>query len=729
MTNPAHEEGLALLRAGDFERGIARLEDALKQDPNRGQLRADLALARSDAETRLLSAATAERSIGNLDRAAALYDRVLKINAASVRARQGSDEVVRERRHVDAVATARTLLAKGDTDGATARLRPVLAENPGNRTARDLMREIEARTVRSAMSPPALGPAYRKPVTLDFRDAALRTVFDAIARTTGINYYFDRDVKPDARTTVLARNTPLEDALDLILATNQLEKKVLNENTLLIYPATPQKLREYQDLVVKAFFIAGADVKQTQALLQKLVKIREVFIDEKQRLVIVRDTPDAVRLAEKLIALHDLGEPEVMLELEVLEVRRTRLLDLGIQWPDQLTLTPLPGAGATLTLSELRNLNSDRISAGIGSVIINLKKQDGDVNILANPRVRAKNREKAKILIGDKVPVVTTTAGATGFVAQSVQYLEVGLKLEIEPDIYMEDEVAMKVSLEVSSVTREITTSTGLLTYQVGSRTASTSLRLRDGETQILAGLLSDEERQTGNRVPALGDIPLLGRLFGSQRDDRQKTEIVLSITPRLIRGLARPDAQLAEFWSGTEASLRTRPLALGQATGAPQAALQQVQGSSPRPGSTSPAAPATMALRAPPTVKQGDTFTVEVLLQADAALRGVPMQVEYDKVALSLVKVDEGSAFKGQKDRPAISSNIDTVQGRAYVGITQSVPAVIASGTSLVTLTFRAQAASPKADVRILSAQGFPATGGPLAITLPSVQSIAIQP
>src|SRR5690606_13534745 len=155
----------------------------------------------------------------------------------------------------------------------------------------------------------------------------------------------------------------------------------------------------------------------------------EVSIDEKLRLVVVRDTPEAVRLAEKMVALHDLGEPEVMLELEVLEVRRNRLLDLGIQWPDQLTLTPLPSAGTTVTLNDLRNISSNRIGASVASTIINMKKQDGDVNLLANPRIRAKNREKAKILLGDRVPVITSNATSTGFISQSVQYLDVGLKL------------------------------------------------------------------------------------------------------------------------------------------------------------------------------------------------------------------------------------------------------------------------------------------------------------
>jgi general secretion pathway protein D len=177
--------------------------------------------------------------------------------------------------------------------------------------------------------------------------------------------------------------------------------------------------------------------------------------------------------------------------------------------------------------------------------------------VLANPRIRVKNKEKARIHIGDRVPVITTTAAATGgFVSESVSYLDVGLKLEVEPLIYLDDEVGIKVGLEVSNIAREIrTVGSNTLTYQIGTRNANTVLRLRDGETQILAGLISDEDRRSADRVPGLGDIPVLGRLFSHTRDNAIKTEIVLLITPRLVRTLARPDVRQAEFAAGTESS------------------------------------------------------------------------------------------------------------------------------------------------------------------------------
>jgi general secretion pathway protein D len=164
-----------------------------------------------------------------------------------------------------------------------------------------------------------------------------------------------------------------------------------------------------------------------------------------------------------------------------------------------------------------------------------------------------KNREKAKIHIGDKVPVITSNTTSTGVISESVSYLDVGLKLDVEPSVLMRDDVQIKVGLEVSNIVREIRSGSGTLTYQIGTRNAGTTLRLKDGETQVLAGLISDEDRSTASRVPGLGNLPLLGRLFSNQRDERSKTEIVLLITPRVLRSDATRQPALTEFRGGTE--------------------------------------------------------------------------------------------------------------------------------------------------------------------------------
>jgi general secretion pathway protein D len=415
--------------------------------------------------------------------------------------------------------------------------------------------------VKPAVVTPRLKTASTQPISLELRDVALRTVFDMISRATGVSFVFDQAVRADQRTTIVVRNAAPEELIRLVLATNQLEQKIVNETTVLVFPNTPQKLREYQELVVKSFYVANADVRQTANMIRTMLKTRDIFVDEKVGLLVIKDTPNAVRLAERLIAAQDLAEPEVMLQVEVLEMSRSRLLELGVNFPDSVAWSLVGAAGVpgVVSLPEWLNRGSEIVQLRFTDplFLVSFLQQDGITNVLANPRIRVKNKEKARVHIGDRVPVITTTAAATGgFVSESVSYLDIGLKLEVEPFIYLDDEVGIRVGLEVSNIAREIrTVGSNTLTYQIGTRNATTMLRLRDGETQILAGLINDEDRQNIDKVPGLGDLPVAGRLFSHNRENRVKTEIVLLITPRLVRTLARPDARTMEFAAGTEAS------------------------------------------------------------------------------------------------------------------------------------------------------------------------------
>ena len=384
-----------------------------------------------------------------------------------------------------------------------------------------------------------------------------------------------------------------------VLVTNQLDRKIMNDNTILIYPNTPAKTRDYKDLVVRSFYLANADVKQTANMVRQLVKTRDLFIDEKLNLLVIRDTPEAVRMAEKLIANQDKSEPEVMLEVEVLEIGSNQLTAAGIQWPTQIGvgLMGAKGVAGQVTGAEARHLNAGLINLTVSDPLIalNLRQQVGRSNILANPRIRVKNREKARIHIGDKVPVITTTAGATGFVSESVNYLDVGLKLEVEPQVFLEDDVGIKIGLEVSNIGQQTKTASGTVAYTVGTRNTTTTLRLHDGETQVLAGLISNEDRRSSSQVPGLADLPVAGRLFQNKEDTANKTEVVLLITPHVIRNVERSEARLEEFNSGTEAEVGGTSLSLPSVIPSPVPAAPI-----PAPASPQPPIPSTLGTPAP---------------------------------------------------------------------------------------------------------------------------------
>lgn len=612
-THPAIRESQALMEAGQLDESVQRLEAGVRESGNNTELRALYFRQRDRVSSQLVALAETERLQGRLDEAQALYERAARLDANNPRVRDGMIALENERRVAARMGQARTLLAKGDSAGAERVLREVLQVAPTQAEARRLLARLRADAPRPDAPPTALSAALSKPITLDFRDVPIKSVFDVIARTSGVNFVFDKDVRTDTRVTIFVRDASVEEVIGLVLTTNQLERKLLNQNTLMIYPDTPVKARDYKDLVTRTFYLANTDVKQAQTMIRTIVKTRDIFVDEKLNLVIIKDTAEAVRLAEKLIESLDMAEPEVMLDVEVLEVTRSRLQELGIRFPDQIGYGRLqPDLSTTIvnngvtqsnttlggTLAQgfvdLRNRNGLTSFVSNPALTLNLRSEAGDGNTLANPRIRVKNREKAKIHIGDKLPVFTTTSTANVGVSSSVSYLDVGLKLDVEPNVYLDDEVGIKVQMEVSSVTREVTGPAGSLAYQIGTRSAATVLRLRDGETQVLAGLISDEERSSANRLPGLGDIPTLGRLFSSTRDNNSKTEIVLLITPRIVRNVARPDANAVNEPAGSEADVGAPPIQLKRA--APRTLSMSSGGAgarpAPRPLGALPAAP-----------------------------------------------------------------------------------------------------------------------------------------
>lgn len=701
------DESRSQLADGQYEQAVSVLEAGLKEHPDSTLLRSGLIQARSDALARLVAEATNARAEGRLDDAEKTLRRALAFD--STRRVQGLlDDIAVERRQRKALTDAQALLARKQPDAAARLVTEALKDNPRQPELQALQRRLAAET-RERQVLTQSGLAESRPISLDFRDAGLRAVLDAVSRHSGVNFVFDKDIRSDIRVTVYMRSARVEDALDLIVSTNQLAKKVLDERTVLIYPHTPEKQREHQEHVVKVFYLASSDAKGAAAFLRSMLRLRDPFVDERLNLLALRESPENIALAEKLIALYDGQEPEVLLEVEVLEVRTSRLTDLGIKFPDSFTLTPFPPAGSTsLTLGNVERLTRDDIRLGIGATTVNLKRQVGDFHTLANPRIRARNREKAKVMIGDKVPVVTTTAGQGGFVAESVSYLDVGLKLDVEPTVYADDDVAIRVALEVSTIAREIQTATGTLAYQIGTRNASTMLRLRDGETQLLAGLISREDRSSASRVPGLGDLPVMGRLFSSQTDDSQRTELVLAITPRIIRNVRTPDASESEVWVGTETQPRLRPYggrlpgadAAAAAAAAPERAAAGSAGSAAAPVLAAPrpaAAPAPTVKtqwRGPQQVAVGDTFVVTLDVDATVALRGGPVQLAYSKERLALVDVQQGEFLRQGGAVTAFSQSVAANEGTARAAVLRSEASGVTGSGTLLQLRFKAMAA-----------------------------------
>lgn len=735
LTGCAHDrqrEGMTLIEQGQYEEGLAILDQTVVDSPNDSRTRMTRTVQYKQVTAQMLARADRLRANRDYPAAEEAYKRVLGIEPANSRALEALRQLEQMRTIDERNREGRLALRRGDLDGAERQVTSSLELDPLHDDTLALKREIEDLRARTASPFPQLRSKFSKPVSLEFRDANLKMIFEVLARTAEINFIFDKEVKPDLKATIFVKQVAVEDAVELLLMQNQLLKKVINSNTVVIYPDTPQKLKEFQDLTLRTFYLANFDVKAALNLIKTMLKTRDVFIDERLNTLTMRDTVDSVRLAEKLLAAQDQPDPEVVLEIEVLEVSRQRILDLGINWPTSFTALN-PSGGSISLLSQLRGVVGSPSRVGINpGVSASIKANDTNVNTLANPMMRVRNKEKARIHIGDRIPVVSATASPSTqgpVFTETVSYLDVGLKIEVEPTIYLNDDVGIKIQLEVSNPSPPERTDNGTILYRVSTRNASTGLRLKDGETQVLAGLLrNDLTSAAPNRIPGLGDMPGVGRLFGITTDTVSNTELVLAITPRIVRNLSYMSPHEMEFPSGTDATLRVRPVTLrgGEESGSPTQAdaggrvgVLAVAGTAARPSEAPAAAveaavaapavaaptPLTMAWTGPAALKAGEEAEFLLQVTAEQPLRSANMQIAWDPAALKTVEVIEGDLLKQDGDRTTFSPRLDEVSGRMFLTTARSGEQGITGAGSLLRLRVIALAAQDESTpLRVLS-------------------------
>ena len=358
--------------AGQWPQALATLQEGLRRYPESVPLRSSLLQTREQALATHLAAAAAARDAGRLDVARQELEAAGALEPRNAR--------------VAALLDALTIQQSQ---------RPIADDKAANKqigVQAGARMDTRPSALPSSVGQPSAQPgttpvrlAEQRPITLDFRDAPLRTVLDLVSRHSGIDFILDRDIRADLRVTLLMRQARVEDALELLVGSQQLVQKVVDAHTVLIYPNTPDKVREYQEQVVRVFHLASADAKAAAAFLRAMLKIRDPFVDERSNLLAMRDTPDNIVLAERLLALFDAGEPEVLLEVEVLEISSSRLTELGIKFPDTLSLTPLPPLGeSALTLANASGIDRSRLGLGVAGLLLNLKRQVGDFSTLAS---------------------------------------------------------------------------------------------------------------------------------------------------------------------------------------------------------------------------------------------------------------------------------------------------------------------------------------------------------
>jgi general secretion pathway protein D len=422
---------------------------------------------------------------------------------------------------------------------------------------------------------PRLNPSSNIPIVLRFKDEGVKKIYDALSKASGINFIYDERLPLDKRITVDMADVTFEQAMDQLMTMNKHFYKILDEGSILIAEDTPQKHKELDDLVIQTFYLSNADVKDVQVLLRTLLDARQIAQNDRLNAITIRDTPERVAVAQKIIEANDKAKSEMIIDIELLEVNRNLLRNLGVDLfgagtgggsGKSLNLTFGGGTSVSLNNLDLLKQAGSWLVGPIPGVVINFLKTDADAQIIAKPQLRVSEGSKATVRIGDRIPIPNTTfnaaptvGGTVGVPITSFTYQNVGINIDLEPRVHHNREITLKGKVEISALAGSVSAGGGLTQPIIGTREIESTIRLRDNETNILAGLLRETERKSLSGVPGLSDIPVLKRLFGNSETQIEQTDIVLMMTPHIIRIPDITEEDLQPLWIGTESNVALR--------------------------------------------------------------------------------------------------------------------------------------------------------------------------
>jgi general secretion pathway protein D len=443
----------------------------------------------------------------------------------------------------------------------------VLAGQPP--TIDELKKRAKANITKSA--PPQLSPSSDQPITLSFpHETPVKEIYKALGGAFGINILFDQAVKDD-RIAIELKDVTAQQALERVMQAANHFYKALDEHTIIIVPDNPQARRDYEDLVIRTFYLSNGDAEQVTNVVRTMIEARNVFPLKALNAITIRDTADKVRIAEKIIEANDKAKAEVVVDVELLQIDLDKQRDIGavVQGLGGTLSASLPadkdGNPLPANLDALRGLKSANLLFTIPSISYNLVKSVGNTQTLANPELRISEGEKATLHIGQRVPVPVTTfvtgvqSGTQGSLpATSFQYQDIGIKVSIEPRVHHNGEVTLKLTVEVSDIAAAATADAP---PSFNTRTIEATIRLKDGETNFLAGLIQDTQLTASSKTPFLGDIPILGRLFTKDHNMHHRTDLMLTMTPHIVRMPDITEDDMAPMWVGTQSNLSFRGL------------------------------------------------------------------------------------------------------------------------------------------------------------------------
>jgi len=434
--------------------------------------------------------------------------------------------------------------------------------------------DMKRKTKNARPQPPELNPRSNQPISLEFpQPVSIFDIYRALGKAFGINILFDPNLK-DQDIAVDLKDVDAQAALEFLMRAAGHFYKVMDPQTIIIAADNPQNRRIYEDLVIQTFFLSNAEVKDMTTILRSLIDARKIATNEQLNAIILRDTADKVKVAQRIIETNDKSKAEVVVDVELLQINTGKMRDLGISLSNYqvqqsvdlgTTGTGATAAPAPIHLSDLRFLNQSNWAITIPSFIYNFMKQSTEAQLLAKPQLRITEGEKANLVIGDRVPIPLTTFNTSNTIGGNIvpitsfQYQDVGIRIEMEPRVHHNQEVTIKLKIEVSQLNGSVAGSGGQSQPIIGTRTIDSTIRLKDGETNFLAGLIRTDSNNTDNGIPGLSEIPIIGRLFSNKNTSHQRTDVILTITPHIIRQAEITEDDLLPIWAGTEANVTFR--------------------------------------------------------------------------------------------------------------------------------------------------------------------------
>jgi general secretion pathway protein D len=566
-----------------------------------------------------------------------------------------------------------------------------------------------------AASPPEIKPLSRAPINLKMPNQEAKIIFDTIGKLAGLTVIYDPDF-PARRISVELNNVTMEQALEIVSLESKAFVKPVTENIIFVIPDQPQKRRDYEEQVVKTIYLSNTfqpqDITEIMTGLRQLLDLKRIQQLNSQNAIIVRDTPDKLLLAEKIIHDIDKAKPEVVVQVEVLEARTDRLRDLGILPGQTASIAINPNKSTTssssstttaaTTLNQLRHLTGTDYAVTLPSLTANAVLSDTNTRIIQNPEVRSVDGQTAKLRIGDRIPIATGSfqagvgvgsTGGAGFVNPLVNtqftYLDVGVNIDLTPRVHPNRDVSLKLKVEVSSHTGDQAIG-GITQPIISQRVIEHDIRLKEGEVSILGGLVQRTDSRTLEGWPGLAKLPLLRYLFSHDKTDHQEDEVLIVLTPRIVRIPEWTKANLRPLYSGSETNVQVkreseiRAPVQPPATSPPPQTNQNMGAGVPTPA---PGSAAAAKIRFEPqslSLKAGQTATIGVVVENVSDLFSIPLLLQFNPAVISVEEVQHGGFLSGGTQEIAIVQQVFKEKGQAIISATRrpNTPGVSGSGT-----------------------------------------------